>query len=360
MGGGAVVGPRLPRRRKGSALQVCHNHNLRSFVIIRLPVPGAALILLLAAGQFSPGQPARTSRNPHHYPNLEGIWNPVTMTPLERPAEFAGRATVTDEEARAWEKKDHSHDGETGDVPPAIAAFFKAQNAVGGADTDFWERGAELARVKGVKRTSMIVDPPDGKLPPRTPEGAKQLAEYYNRFIQTQYDSAQDLPLSERCLPEGEVPVIPFGNLDGLQIVQTAGAVMIMYEVVHDVRVVRIGAQHLPPAVRLWLGDSIGHWEDGTLVIDTTNFRPQPSANGFSEKLHVIERLSRVDANTLLYKATVDDPAIYTKPWTIELPFAVYSKRLYEYACHEGNYSIAGILAGARKSEAAQAGKPRN
>ena len=198
-----------------------------------------------------------------------------------------------------------------------------------------------------MKRTSLIVDPPDGKLPPRTPEGEKQLTEYYSRFIQTHYDSAKDLPLTERCLPEGEVPVIPFGNLDGLQIVQTAGAVMIMNEVVHDVRVVRIGAQHVTPPVRLWMGDSIGHW--ATLVIDTTNFRPQPSANGFSEELHVIERLSRVDANTLLYKATVDDPAIYTKPWTIELPFAAYSKRLYEYACHEGNYSIGAILAGGRK-----------
>jgi hypothetical protein len=318
------------------------------------------VLILLPAGLLSQAQSTRTSRNPDRHPDLEGIWNPVTLTPLERPPEFAGRATVTDEEARAWEKKDHSHDGENGDLPPAIAAFVKAQNAVGSTESDFWERGIELARVDGVKRTSLIVDPPDGKLPPRTPEGQKRFAEYFNRFIQTQYDSAKDLPLSERCLPEGEVPVIPFGSLDGLQIVEAPGAVMIMMEVVHDVRVVRMGAKHLPPAIRLWMGDSIGRWEGGTLVIDTTNFKPQVAANTTSEKMHVIERLSRVNANTLLYKATVDDPVVYTRSWTIEYPFAAASGRIFEYACHEGNYSIGAILAGARKSEDAPAGKPRN
>lgn len=271
------------------------------------------------------------------------------MTPLERPPEFKDKATVTDEEARAWEKKDHSHDGETGDLPPAIAAFVKAQNAVGATDTDFWERGKELARINGVKRTSLVVDPPDGKLPPRTPQGEKQLSEYFQKFIQTEYDSVKALPLTERCLPEGEVPILPFGISDGLQIVQTAGAVMIMTEAIHDVRVVRMGAQHLPPSIRLWMGDSIGHWEGATLVIDTTNFNRALSVNGFSEKLHVIERLSRVDAKTLLYKATVDDPETYTRPWTVEYPFTAFPERIYEYACHEGNYSIGAILAGSRK-----------
>ncbi len=337
---------------------------MRFLTILRLPVEGAALIFLLADSfsplLFSQSQPARASRNATVHPDLEGIWNPVTLTPLERPAEFAGKPTITDEEARTWEKKDHSHDGETGDLPPAIAAFFKAQNAVGAIDSDFWERGTELARVNGLKRTSLIIDPPDGKLPPRTPEGEKLAAEYFKRFTEVQYDSAKDLPLTERCLPEGEVPVIPFGALDGLQIVQTSGAVMIMTEAIHDARVVRIGGEHVPASIRLWMGDSIGRWEGDTLVIDTTNFSRQLSVNGYSEHLHVVERLSRVDANTLLYKATIEDPVTYTKPWTVEYPMLASSQRIFEYACHEGNYSIGAILAGARRSEDPPAGKPRD
>lgn len=308
------------------------------------------LILLLGAALLSQAQS-------NHHPDLSGIWNPATLTPLERPPEFAGKPTVTDEEARAWEKKDHSHDGETGDLPPVLAALIKAQNAVGAIESDFWERGTELARVNGVKRTSLIIDPPDGKLPPRTPEGQKQFAEYLTRFTQTRYNSAKDLPLTERCLPEGEVPIIPFGTLDGFQIVQTAGAVMIMMETVHDVRVVRLGAKHLPPQFRLWMGDSIGHWEGATLVIDTTDFNRQLAVNGSTENLHVIERLSRIDAKTLLYTATIDNPGVYTRPWTIELPFAADSQQLYEYACHEGNYSIGAILGAARKPDDAPAGK---
>ena len=156
------------------------------------------------------------------------------------------------------------------------------------------------------------------------------------------------------------MPVIPFGALDGLQIIETSRDVMIMMEMVHDVRVVRIGGRHIPPGMRLWMGDSIGHWESGTLVIDTTNFKGHLQANGTSEGLHLIERLSAVDENTLLYRATIDDPAMFTKSWTIEYPFTRYSQPLFEYACHEGNYSIGTILAGAGGLKDASAAKPRN
>ena len=128
---------------------------------------------------------------------------------------------------------------------------------------------------------------------------------------------------------------------------------MILREVIHDARIIRMNATHLPSNVRLWLGDSIGHWVGETLVVDTTNFNDQMASLGTSEKLHVIESFSRIDAKTLLYKATIDDPAMFTKPWTVEYPFAATSQPIFEYACHEGNYSLPDILAGARKSERA-------
>ena len=136
------------------------------------------------------------------------------------------------------------------------------------------------------------------------------------------------------------------------QIVQTKDAVMILVEMVHDVRVIRINGTHAPSSVREWLGDSIGHWEGDTLVVDTTNFNDQTLFNGASPDLHVIERFKRVDAGTILYRVTIDDPATFTKPWTMEYPFVAARGPVYEYACHEGNYAMTDILGGARKADA--------
>jgi hypothetical protein len=325
------------------------------FVISRLLVPSAALVSLLAAwlpAQTRPQSATKHSTVPRTadgHPSLEGTWNTLTLTPLERPAEFAGKATVTDEEARAYEKKDHRDAADVGD-----AALIKAQKAVGAYDSEFYDNAPQLARVNGVKRTSLIVGPPNGKLPPKTPEGTKRMASIVESL--NRYDKVEDRPLSERCLPDSEAPIIPFPFPfdDNVQIVETPRAVLILREVIHDARIIRLNATHLPSSVRLWLGDSIGHWVGETLVVDTTNFNDQMASLGTSEKLHVIETFSRIDANTLLYKATIDDPATFTKQWTIEYPFAATSKPIFEYACHEGNYAIEDILAGARKTEGAK------
>jgi hypothetical protein len=320
--------------------------------MFRLLVPTAALVSVLAASlpaQTRPHAASKASavlRTPDGHPDLQGTWNTLTLTPLERPAEFAGKATITDAEARAYEKKDHRDNVDVGDP-----ALNEAQKAVGAYDSDFWDDAPQLARVNGVKRTSLIVDPPDGKLPPRTAEGTKRIASVSESF--NRYDSVQDRPLSERCLPDSDVPLIPFGADDDVQIVQTSGAVIILYEAIHDARIVRMNATHLPSNIRLWLGDSIGHWVGETLVVDTTNFNDQMASRGTSEQLHVVENFSRIDASTLLYKATAEDPVMFTKPWTIEYPFAATSQPIFEYACHEGNYALPDILAGARKSESA-------
>jgi len=151
-------------------------------------------------------------------------------------------------------------------------------------------------------------------------------------------------PLSERCLPESPLPIVPFGTQDVYQIVQTADAVVIAAEVVHDVRVIRLNAKHLPAGIRVWLGDSIGHWEGATLVVDTTNFRDDVSAGATSSKLHIIERFTRTGPKTLLYRATVEDPEIFTKPYTVEYPLNNTGEQTFEYACHEGNSAMPTIL----------------
>ena len=168
------------------------------------------------------------------------------------------------------------------------------------------------------------------------------------------FDSVKDRPLTERCLHlflTGP-PIRPVTTNMGHQIVQTADYVMIMAEYLHEVRIVRPGAQHLPSAVRQWLADSIGHWEENTLVVDTTNFTTETKFMGASENLHVVERFKPIDGSTFLYRATIEDPSVFSKPWVIEYPFARTPGPLYEWACHEGNYALPGILKGARKAEA--------
>jgi hypothetical protein len=169
------------------------------------------------------------------------------------------------------------------------------------------------------------------------------------------FDSVKDRPVAERCIigygSTAGPPMMPVLYNNNYQIVQTADTVMILVEMNHDARTIRINGRHPAADVTFWLGDSIGRWEGDTLVVDTTNFRPEARFRGASEKLHVIERFRRVDANTILYKATIDDPSTFSKPWTMEFPFVAAAGPIYEYACHEGNYAMTDILGGARKLE---------
>jgi hypothetical protein len=311
-----------------------------------------ALAVILAAplpGQVPAKAKKAVPRTADGHPDLQGTWTNATLTPMERPAELAGKATLSDEEARAYEKKDL----ETNDIDkPDAPLLARAGSAeTGGYNNLFIDRGSELARVDGVKRTSLIIDPPDGKVPSMTQQARQARGRGFDRF-----DSVGDRPLAERCIlgfgSTSGPPMLPVLYNSNYQIVQTPDTVLILVEMVHDIRIIRMNGTHVSANVRQWLGDSIGHWEGDTLMVDTTNFTDKTRFRGASENLHVIERFKRVDANTILYRATIDDPSTFTKQWTMEYPFRAVAGPVFEYACHEGNYAMPDILGGARKSDA--------
>jgi hypothetical protein len=327
---------------------------------MRYPRTILGFILAGAVAAVSPvsaqtkGKTWTVPRTPDGKPDLQGIWTNATLTPLERPAAANGKATLTDAEATAWEKKSIDevvkYDGKS-ENPFADAA---GSGGTGGYNALFVDRGTELARVDGQKRTSLVVDPPDGRVPPITAEARARNAAVMRAY--GRFDSVKDRPLGERCLlsfgSSSGPPMLPVMYNNNYQIVQTPENVVIMVEMVHDARIIRMNSTHAPASVRQWLGDSIGKWEGDTLVVDTTNFTNQTKFRGASENLHVVERFTRTDQNTILYKVTLEDPTTFSKPWTIEYPFVATKGPIYEYACHEGNYAMTDILGGARKAEA--------
>jgi hypothetical protein len=296
---------------------------------------------------------AQIPRTPDGKPDLQGVWTNATITPMERPKNLAGKATLTDAEAKAYEKANYDElqkqDGQSDG--PLIAAA--GSSGTGGYNVLFIDRGTELARVDGVKRTSLIIDPPDGRMPPLTAEARERNAAAMRSF--SNFDSVKTRPLSERCIigfgSTSGPPMLPVLYNNNYQIVQTPENVMILVEMVHDARIIRINGTHAPANVRQWFGDSVGHWEGDTLVVDTTNFSDKTRFRGSSENLHVVERFKRIDAGTILYRVTIDDPSTFTKAWTMEYPFLATKGPVYEYACQEGNYAMTDILGGARKAE---------
>ena len=215
----------------------------------------------------------------------------------------------------------------------------------------WWDRGPVL------NRRSLIIDPENGRLPPLTPEGQKSMeARAAARRAHGPSDSWEDRSLQERCILYHGVPPLPTGYNNNYQIVQIPGYVAILHEEIHEVRMIPLdGRPHLPSNVRLWLGDSRGHWDGNTLVVETTNFMDRANLFRFpaSADIKVIERFTRIDADHIDYRFTIDDPATYQKPWTAILPMTKIAGPIYEYACHEGNYGMVGILAGARAEEKA-------
>jgi hypothetical protein len=289
-------------------------------------------------------------RTPDGQPDLQGIWSNATITPLERPADLAGKATLTAQEAADYEaavRKRSNMDNRAGAGTDAD---------VGRAYNDFWwDRGT---KVVGTRRTSLIVDPPDGRLPALTPEAQKRVAARAESRRLHPADGPEDRLLSERCLNWATAgpPMLPSAYNNNYQIVQTRDFVAISNEQIHDVRMIPLdGRPHAPSNVRQWLGDSSGHWEGDTLVVDTTNFTNKTAFRGSSENMHLTERFTRAAPDTLLYSFTVDDPAAFTRPWTAEIPSEKIEGPIFEYACHEGNYGMTGILAGARGAEAREA-----
>ncbi len=300
-------------------------------------------LLLLIAPIF--GQKKWTPpRTPDGHPDLQGIWTNATITPLERPANLAGKEFFTPEEAAAYEKGilTTTNRDLRGATPEAD---------VNGAYNDFWfDRGT---KVVSTRRTSMIIDPPDGKVPALTPEARKAEAAR-QEIARRPPEGPEDTPLAVRCLlwPTAGPPMLPSAYNNNYQIVQTPAYVAIWIEMIHDVRVIPLdGRPHLAQNIRLWMGDPRGHWDGDTLVVDTTNFTDETHFRGSDHNLHLIERFRRTDAGTILYQFTVDNPSAFTKPWTGEVTMLKSPGPLYEYACHEGNYSMESMLKGARVQE---------
>jgi hypothetical protein len=294
------------------------------------------------------------------HPDLQGFWSNNIATPLERPKELAGRATLTDDELAAMKKKAHELFSGRGDAAFGDQVFNTVLANVLGVKSGFVSTDGETGDYSSVwtvervwdNRTSLISDPPDGRIPPMTPEGQKR-REAMAAGRGRPAAGPEDRALQERCISYGS-PQLTAGYQSYYQIVQTPKAVLFMTEMIHDVRSIPLdGGPHPPATVRQWLGDSRGRWEGDTLVIDTTNYKPKAFLQISTEKLHVTERFSRMNAETLKYEITIDDPGTWSRPWSLMIPLQRSSDPVYEYACHEGNEGLAGILAGARAEEAA-------
>jgi len=288
-------------------------------------------------------------------PDLQGIWNNSTITELERPRDLSGKEVLAEDEAAAVERKAAQS---RVDRPPAAGDP--------GTYNQFWfDRGT---KVVPTKRTSLIVDPPDGRLPLLTPAGQKRQEERFKRLGPTAtgssgngpFDTYEDISVVTRCITRG-LPnaMLPGGYNNNYQIVQVPGSVLLLSELMHEVRVIPLdGRPHISRNVRQWMGDSRGHWVGNTLVVDVTNFLDRdvtgfgvPYRHSETSQLHLTERFTRIGADILNYEVTIDDPATFTRKWTASIPMVKSDEPLYEYACHEGNYSLAGILAGSRRED---------
>jgi hypothetical protein len=345
-------------------------------------VVSAALAILLAAAWAAPvaaqrpaaaaTRPAAAAsdipRTPDGHPDLQGLYFTATITPLERPVEFGDKLVINAEEAAQIERQSLERNQARNTDSRADRNAPPVGGNVGGYN-NFWidrERGTDVITINGQYRTSLIVDPPNGRIPALTPEAQKRNARRAGTSVRLTSDAPEEAassgtgafddvelrPLGERCLlgfgSTSGPPALPVLYNNHKQIVQTPEYIMILNEMVHDVRIIRMNQPHAPKSIRKWLGDSVGRWEGDTLVVDTTNFTDKTRFRGSTENLHVVERFTPIDAKTILYQFTVEDPTTWTRPWTAEYPWNASDEQLFEYACHEGNYSMQGILKGER------------
>ena len=285
-------------------------------------------------------------------PDLQGVWTNATATPLERPAEFGNRRGLSKEEAAAIEARERGRvaaDAAPSDPNKKIEAASSLP-PVGNYNLFWTDRGMTAAFIGGEFRTSIIIDPADGKFPPLTAEARQRMRR--SRGIA---DGPESRSPGERCLlsfgSSSGPPMLPTMYNSYYQIVQSPEHVMILVEMVHDARIIRINGKPTPKSVPKWMGDSVGRWEGDTLVVKTNNFHPEQSFRGSSANMVVTERFTRIAEDQILYRFTVEDPTTFTAPFTGELPFMSVDASVYEYACHEGNYALPGILAAEREAE---------
>ena len=326
-------------------------------------------------------------------PDLQGVWTNATATPLERAPTLGTRRVYTDEEVAKVEGTARARvENDAKPSDPNVKIGAAATLPPVGNYNQFWtDRGMNVALINGEKRTSVIIDPPDGRIPPLTSQARERLGagrsgdrpgrtpgglgeaftgpegfavagstpeparEESDPAMLGRADGPEQRGLGERCIlgfgSTSGPPMLPTMYNSYYQIVQTPDVVVIQVEMVHDARIIRIGGKPLPKSVKKWMGDSIGHWEGDTLVVRTTNFRPEQSFRGTTENAVVTERFTRVSDDQIDYRFTVEDPAAFVASFTGELPFSRVDASVYEYACHEGNYALPGILGGARAAE---------
>jgi hypothetical protein len=335
---------------------------MRTVIAIGFAALAATSMVAQQKPPASAARPWTMPRTPDGKPDLQGVWSNATITPLERPANVTDLVLSEEEAARmektTVERRDERNQPSDPNRPAPPKGGDGSTGAAGnvGGYNNFWlDPGERVARVDGMARSSLVIDPPNGRVPALTDEARARSQQRMKMMAgRGQYDHPEFRPLAERCILSfgPTTPLIPnyFYN-NNIQIVQTPDHVMILMEMVHDARIVRIGGTHVPRHIRPWMGDSIGRWDGDTLVVETTNFPPQQQFRGASENLKVTERFRRSDATTINYRFTVEDPTTFTAPWTGEIPFRAMDELIYEYACHEGNYALANVLSGARNEE---------
>src|SRR5881296_1434207 len=336
---------RLPALAVGLAVMIV--------VALLAQLPATAQTPASAAKAPAAAKAWTVPRAPDGKPDLQGIWSDNTLTPLERPKGLGAKEFYTDQELAENSKK--AREGNVGEEGELGAA---RPNAV---RYDLELYGFDPSKLRYTsKRTSLIVGP-EGTIPPMLPSARERNAEIAATNKGHEFDSYLNRPLSERCIVMNGsgIPMLPGANEGNLlQVVQGPGYVTLLHETDHATRVIPTdGRPHVPQNIRMLQGDSVGHWDGDTLVVDTTNFTNRTNFRGSSEKLHLIERFTRAADNTMIYRFTVEDPATWEKPWTAEIPWTKSKGPVYEWACHEGNTMITTILRGARVAEAEAAQK---
>ena len=318
------------------------------------PFASGVLIVLVAAlggapavAQTGAGDPPRTAWGD---PDLQGVWDFRSLTPMERPPELAGKAVLTPEEAAVFIEASPYTNWDDRSNPEGR---FGLDTDIEHGYNQFWmDFGTDLT---ADRRTSLVVDPPDGRIP-WLPE-AERTGGYGDAFSGTLPAGPEDRPLAERCLMgfNSGPPMLPSAYNNSVQIFQAPGRVVVFNEMINSARIIPMDGQpHLPPRIRQWIGDSRGRWEGDTLVVETTNFLRETHFEGSSANLRLVERFTRVGPGELAYEFTAADPEKWSSPWTALIPMTLTDGRIFEYACHEGNYGMVNMLAGARAQEQAE------
>ena len=345
------------------------------------------LLTAIGAGACAMAMAADVPRTPEGRPDFSGTYDVATLTPLQRPEMFGDNLVLSPqaaakiaEENAAFMARDLEPSDPDREAPPEGGdGSTGAAGNVGGYNAFWIDRGEDAFRIDGEFRTSIITHPKNGRLPEMTPTAAKQAAERRRFFRENTgeawwvheegpgpYDDPELRGVGERCLlgfgSTAGPPMLPVLYNNVKRIVQNEDTVVILTEMNHDARIVRMNGEHAPPGHRFWLGDSIGWWEDDELVIDTTNFRDETSLRSGTRDLHVVERFRYDQDGQVVYSFTIEDPNVWNEPWSGEYAWPRTDERLYEYACHEGNYALGGVLRGARllEKEALEARRAQN